>query len=123
MEDVLSAAFTKYAELVRETLGNHRAFDERLRETGILMLQPDKRIEFLPRVVEHLESLEPFHQLVNHTRSALPDQFYTRDDNPARQAAKHFFRRGALYLNIFEGKNINPEKVFDALCEGLSEAG
>lgn len=93
MEDALFAAFARYAELVRATLGSHLAFDERLRETGILMLQADKRIEFLPRVVEHLESIKAFRQLVPHTRSAFPDQFHTRDENIARRAAQHFFRR------------------------------
>jgi predicted SprT family Zn-dependent metalloprotease len=66
-----------------------RAFDERLRETGILMLQSDKRIEFLPRVVEQLESLEFFPQLIDETCSAFPDQFHTSDDRRARQAAMH----------------------------------
>ncbi|HXH10049.1 MAG TPA: hypothetical protein VNP04_09865 [Alphaproteobacteria bacterium] len=113
MKDILSAAFTRYAELVRATLGNHRAFDEQLRETGILMLQPDKRIEFLPRVVEHLESREPFRQLVKYTRSTFPDQFHTRDDNLTRQAAQHFFRRCAFYLDVFEGKDIGIEKAVE----------
>jgi hypothetical protein len=113
MNDGLFAAFAKYAELVRATLGNHRAFDERLRQTGILMQQPDKRIEFLPRVVEHLESLESFRQLINYTRSTFPDQFHTRDDNRARGAAQHFFRRCAFYLDVFEGKDVSIEKAFE----------
>jgi Apea-like HEPN len=79
---------------------------------GILRLQPDKRIEFLPRVVEHLESLQAFRQLVNHTQFAFPDQFHTRDASLARQAARHFFRRCAFYLNVFEGKDIGIEMAF-----------
>jgi hypothetical protein len=121
LEDVLSAAFTRYAELVRATLGNPQAFDERLGETGILTLQPDKRVELLPRVVEHLESLEAFRQLVNHTRSAFPDQFHTRDDNLTGQAAQHFFRRGAFYLDIFEGKDISIEKAFERYVKAFQK--
>ena len=121
MDDGLFAAFMRYAELVRATLGCHRVFDERLRETGILMLQPDKRIEFLPRVVEHLESLEAFNQLVNHTRSAFPDQFHTRDDNRASRAAQHFFRRCAFYLDVFEGKEISIEKVFERYVKAFQK--
>jgi hypothetical protein len=113
LEDVLSAAFTKYAEFVRATLGNHHAFDGRLRDTGILMVQPEKRIEFLPRVVEHLESLGSFRQLINHTRSAFPAQFHTRDEGITRQADQHFFRRCAFYLDGFEGKDISIEKAFE----------
>jgi len=113
MDDGLFAAFAKYAELVRETLANHRAFDERLREMGILMQQPDKRIGFLPRVVERSESLESFRQLIDYTRSTFPDQFHTRDDSLAGQAAQHFFRRCAFYLDVFEGKDVSIERTFE----------
>lgn len=121
MKDTLSEVFTAYAEQVRATLGNPRAFDERLRETGILMLQPDKRIEFLPRVVEQLESLESFRQLINHTRSAFPDQFHTRDDSLTRQAAQHFFRRCAFYLDVFEGKDLSLEKAFERYVKAFQK--
>jgi hypothetical protein len=121
LEDVLSAAFTRYAELVRATLGSHRAFDERLRETGLLMLQSEKRIEFLPRMVEHLESLECFGQLIKHTSSAFPAQFHTRDEGLTRQAAQHFFRRCAFYLAVFEGKEINIEKAFERYVKAFQK--
>ena len=83
------------------------------------MLQPDTRIEFLPRVVEHLESLESFRQLVNYTRSTFPDQFHTRDDNRAREAAQHFFRRCAFYLDVFDGKDVSIEKAFERYVKGF----
>jgi hypothetical protein len=80
MEDSLTNAFRRYAELICATLRNHRAFDGRLRETGIVMLQPDKRFEFLPWMVEQMEEDEPFRHLVMATRATFPDQHYTQND-------------------------------------------
>ena len=60
MEDGLDEAFKRYVELVQETLGNRREFDERLRAIGILIFSPDKDIDFLPSVVEQLEEQEQF---------------------------------------------------------------
>jgi hypothetical protein len=60
MEDGLDEAFKRYAETVQETLGNGWEFGERLRATGILILSPDKGIDFLPSVVQELEEHEQF---------------------------------------------------------------
>jgi hypothetical protein len=113
MEDSLTHTFRRYAELICATLWNHRAFDGRLRETGIVMLQPDKRFEFLPWVVEQMEEDEPFRHLVMATRATFPDQHYTQNDGLASHAVKNFFRRSGFYLDVFEGNNLNIDRVLE----------
>jgi hypothetical protein len=113
MEDSLTNAFRRYAELICATLRNHRTFDGRLRETGIVMLQPDKRFEFLPWVVEQMEEDEPFRHLVMATRATFPDQHYTQNDGLASHAVKNFFRRSGFYLDVFEGNNPNIDRVLE----------
>jgi hypothetical protein len=103
MEDSLTNAFRRYAELICATLRNHRTFDGRLRETGIVMLQPDKRFEFLPWVVEQMEEDEPFRHLVMATRATFPDQHYTQNDGLASHAVKNFCNRSPGWSSYAAG--------------------
>jgi hypothetical protein len=106
-------AFEKYTEFVRTTLRHHHAFDERLRQTGIVMLHPEKRIEFLARVVEQVEKDEPFRHLVIATQAAFPGEHYSRNDSSTSYAVKNFSRRSGFYLDVSEGKNVNINRALD----------
>ena len=94
-------------------LRNHHRFDEQLGGLVTPTLSLDKRITYLPMVIEKLEGRGEFLQLVIETRAAFRDRYHTSDDYWAREAVKHFFRRSDFYLGIFEGKSINTEGIFE----------
>jgi hypothetical protein len=77
------------------------------------VLQPDKRIEFLPQVVEQLEGQEAFHWLLEETQATFPEHPHTREISHVERATEHFFRRSAFYLDIFEHQDIHIAKVFE----------
>jgi hypothetical protein len=113
MEYALDEAFKRYADLVQKTLGNRREFGERLRATGILILSPDKGIDFLPSVVKQLEEQEQFRQLLAKTKARFRDQYHGTDNSWARHNVESFFRRSGFYLDVFKGKDICVERDFE----------
>jgi hypothetical protein len=55
MEDSLGEAFTGYTELVQAILRNHSRFDEQLGALVIPTLSRNRRITYLPMVIEKVE--------------------------------------------------------------------
>src|SRR6266511_2588499 len=121
MMDSLSEAFRRYTELVLAALRKHDVFDEHLRKTGISLLRPDRRIEFLPQVVEQLEGQKAFHWLLEETEAAFPDQSHTREISHVERATKHFFRRSAFYLDIFERRDIDIDRAFESYVKAFQK--
>jgi len=64
-------------------------------------------------VIEQLECMGEFLQLIIETRAVFRDRYHTSDDYCAREAVQNFFCRSGFYLGIFEGKGINAEGTFE----------
>lgn len=73
----------------------------------------------LRAIIEKMENSVEFKNLVSSFSTALG-----RDPKKAikeRYGIKTFFRRSKLYLNIYEGKAVSIEDVFDKLCSVFNE--
>jgi hypothetical protein len=102
--------FRKYTDIVQLSLlglGKKRSIN------GMLRLIANEQLE-LQAAVEILESEEIFHQLTLETLSTDPVRRSLGSKNEMffQKEVKNFFRRSSYYINIFEGKKVNTENIF-----------
>lgn len=106
MTDTLEKAFFDFVSLAQTKLGKKDASRLKAR-----MVYLNEKIELRSKGDE-LEKVREFDSLLNATFSVFAaDGYHGKNKSIWTHAIKNFFRRSGLYLDIFDGKDVNPDSL------------
>jgi hypothetical protein len=117
MSKKLKEIFRNYIKIVQSNLPKR---DTQIKTKGPLRLFINIEMILRDRVYQ-LESTEEFDQLIVET-----ENLFSKSQNPGWSLeplgpVQNFFRQSGSYIDIFDGKNININELFDLYCRTFNK--